>query len=71
MVLPGETIQTGGPDKCDCGTELEIRILRSNAGFYIGTQCDQVCGPWSRESDYYDTREEAEKNLKLGYFGRK
>lgn len=70
MVLPGETIHTGGPDKCDCGTKMELRVLHSPAGYYIGTQCDTACGPWSRESGYYDTKEEAERALKAGGYER-
>jgi hypothetical protein len=71
MVLPEETIQTGGSDKCDCGgVTLKIRILRSQAGYYIGTQCDTACGPWSRESGYYETEEKAAKALTTGSFGR-
>lgn len=58
----GETIHTGAPDTCaDCGKKPELEVLRSNAGFYVGTQCD--CGPYSRESDYYPTREAGEQAL--------
>lgn len=70
MVLPGETIATGGSDTCDCGDKLELRVLQSPAGHYIGTQCDKECGPWSRESGYYNTRVEAETALKKGGYER-
>ena len=43
-----------------CGKRLPLQILRSNAGFYIGTADDD--GPVSRESaEYFSTREEAER----------
>lgn len=61
-MMPGETILTGAPDTCrDCGVELKLEVLRSAAGYYIGTQCD--CGPYSRESGYYMTRDAAQKDL--------
>lgn len=64
MALPGETIGRGASPNCsECGRELPIEVLRSAAGYYIGTFCP-VDGPYSRESyDYYATREEAEKAL--------
>mgnify|MGYP001185797902 CR=1 FL=1 len=61
MVLKGETIYRGAPSKCeDCGTKLELQVL-STCGYYVGTQCQ--CGPFSRETGYYQTREEAEQVL--------
>jgi hypothetical protein len=41
---------------------MEVEVLRSNAGFYIGFMCYN-CGPYSRESGYYPTKEEAQKAL--------
>jgi hypothetical protein len=62
-MMNGETIATGAASKCnDCGVELKLAVHKSAAGFYLGTWCN--CGPYSRESGYYDTREEAEKALK-------
>lgn len=69
-MLPGETIASGASDTCDCGTKMVNRVLKSNAGFYVGTACDAACGPWSRESGYYDTRELAQKALDTNTFGR-
>lgn len=61
-MLPGETIHSGASDKCpDCDTKLVEEVLQSNAGYYIGTRC--CCGPYSRESHYYKTREDAQKDL--------
>lgn len=72
MVLPGETI-TGpdgtGENRCrHCEEQLFLRVCRSNAGYYVGTWCK--CGPYSRESGYYLTREEAQAALDSGVFGR-
>ena len=61
MVLQGETIYRGAPDECeDCGTKLELKVLLTCV-YYVGTQCQ--CGPFSRETGYYATREEAEQVL--------
>lgn len=69
MVLPGETVATGASDTCsDCGTKMELKICHSAAGFYIGYECQ--CGPYSRESSYYKTREQACFDLIHGSFGR-
>jgi hypothetical protein len=59
-MLPGETILSGAPETCpDCGVfVLPFEVLESGAGFYIGTMCND--GPYSRESGYFPTREEAE-----------
>lgn len=72
MVMPGEMILglTGTREiECkDCGQPLIVQVLRSNAGYYLGTQCR--CGPYSRESGYYPSRELAEKASKDNSFGR-
>ena len=65
-MLNGETIASGAPNACpDCKTKLKNKVMRSAAGFYIGTQCK--CGPYSRESHYFGNneagREAAEKAL--------
>jgi len=68
MALPGETI---GKDKaiCDCNKVLELSVLRSNAGYYIGFSCNE-CGPYSRESGYYKKATEAAKALEDNTFER-
>lgn len=69
MVLPKETIARGGDKTCsDCGVTPKLQVCHSQAGYYIGTYCS--CGPYSRESDYYKTRELAEKALAAGGFER-
>jgi hypothetical protein len=68
-MLQGETVASGPPNTCvDCRTKLTNEVLRSAAGYYIGTQCE--CGPYSRESGYYRTYEEAESVLNSGSFFR-
>lgn len=68
MALLGETVGEVNT-RCVCGETLEIKVLRSAAGYYIGFFCDK-CGPYSRESGYYPNRETAERMLHLSYFGR-
>jgi hypothetical protein len=67
MTLPGETIGTGASPRCpDCGIMPAMAVHMSAAGYYIGTWCN--CGPYSRESGYYRTREDAERALMVeGY----
>jgi hypothetical protein len=68
-MINGETIATGARSTCsDCGITLTFDVHRSGAGYYVGTYCD--CGPYSRESGYYRTREEAKVDLDSGEFGR-
>lgn len=69
------------PARCeDCGEALTLQVCHSAAGYYIGTWCS--CGPYSRASDYFRTREAAQAELDLwnkenvrpsgrtpGYFG--
>lgn len=49
------------------GVNLELVVMQSAAGFYLGTFDDE--GPVSREShEYWSTREEAEHALKTKEF---
>ena len=44
------------------GVELGLKVLKSAAGFYLGTYDEE--GPYSRESEeYWETYEEAEAAL--------
>lgn len=62
MALPGETILLGARGTCpDCGVTPVMNCYQSFAGWYVGTYCD--CGPYSRETEYFATREEAEHEL--------
>jgi hypothetical protein len=47
---------------------MEPSVQRSAAGYYVGTWCD--CGPYSRESGYYQTAEEARSALDTGLYWR-
>lgn len=68
-MIEGETIATGAPSVCpDCKHAMELQVLRSAAGHYIGTQC--FCGPYSRESGYFPSREKAQVALDKGIFTR-
>jgi hypothetical protein len=69
MTLPGECVNARETICHECGTELEIDIQKSAAGFYIGFWCGR-CGPYSRESGYYRSYEDAEKALSTGSYGR-
>jgi hypothetical protein len=69
MTVPGECVNDTRTTCFDCQTELHIQVLRSAAGFYIGFFCPR-CGPYSRESGYYRSREEAENALNSGDYWR-
>lgn len=66
-MFPGETIATGASPTCsDCGVTPKLQVCSSPAGYYIGTYCD--CGPYSRETAYYRTRDEAQADLDQAKF---
>lgn len=55
-MIPGESLCSGASDVCDrCRRVVTLAPLSSAAGWYLGTVCD--CGPYSRESIYYPSRE--------------
>jgi len=67
-MLPRETIGNGAKKVCeDCGVKLVPKVLQTCA-YYIGTECN--CGPYSRESEYFKTRAEAQKVLDGMIYGR-
>jgi hypothetical protein len=41
---------------------MKLSVLRTPAGYYLGFWCDNH-GPYSRETNYVRTREEAEEML--------
>jgi len=69
MTQPGECVYATRTACFSCGTELAVKVCVSGAGFYIGFFCSN-CGPYSRESGYFCTREEAEVALNSGNYGR-
>jgi transposase-like protein len=72
-MIHGETVATGASleacDMCDSPAP-KLGVYRSNAGFYIGYKCPGCGQPYSRESGYYNTREEAQKDFDSGVYGR-
>lgn len=49
------------------GYKLELKALKSNSGYYLGTEDEE--GPVSRESEeYWKTKEEAKLALDTGVF---
>jgi hypothetical protein len=69
-MMHGENIATGASPTCsDCGLTPPMAVHQNGRGaYYIGTWCD--CGPYSRESDYFGTHEEAEAALASGRYHR-
>ena len=67
-MMPNETILSGAPAVCeDCHVAPAFGVYLSAAGYYIGTCCN--CGPYSRESGYFPTKEAAEQALKQWHEG--
>ena len=51
-----------------CNVSLQLQVLKSNAGYYIGT-IDPESGPCSRESmEYFPTEQAASTALSSGNF---
>ena len=69
MTLPGECVNDVSTTCHECGTGLTIGVQKSAAGYYLGFLCLE-CGPYSRESGYYRTYEEAERALSTGAYHR-
>jgi hypothetical protein len=69
MTLPGECVRDVETNCVECGAHPEIQVCKSMAGYYVGFWCDR-CGPYSRESGYYQCREEAEIALSNGTYAR-
>lgn len=67
MVMPGETVDTGAPLPYE-GALPEV--LSSGGGRYFIGYNDEDGFPYSRESEYYRTYEEAEEALEAGTYGR-
>lgn len=51
-----------------CGGMPRVGVYRSGHGYYVGSWCR--CGPYSRDSGYYPSREGAEMALPTGASGR-
>lgn len=49
----------------ECGYKLPLKVMRSNAGFYLGTNEGGM--PFSRESaEYFESQSAAEEALATG-----
>lgn len=63
-MYPGESVIQSNIKKCEtCGQALELGVHSSAAGYYIGTVCN--CGPYSRETGYFETYDQAERALQV------
>lgn len=62
MAVKGELKGLGGIECENCGSHLSLQVCKSNAGYYLGYYCE-CCGPYSRETGYFKTREIAEGEL--------
>lgn len=62
MALPGELKGLGGCTCMDCGSHMKLDVQLSGAGYYLGYWCRQ-CGPYSRETGYFATKEDAQDAL--------
>lgn len=62
-MIPGECVGVEGVTCQGYGDhdpiKLELDVLRSGAGYYVGYFCPR-CGPFSRESGYFATEAEAQ-----------
>lgn len=64
MTIENETILSGAAALClDCSRKPDWRVLQSPAGWYVGTICN--CGPYSRETEYFDDENLANEALRL------
>lgn len=68
MALDSEKKTYAGKTCIDCGEVYVLKVCQSFSGYYIGTECE--CGPNSRESRYYPTKEDAQYALDCGEFER-
>jgi hypothetical protein len=64
-MLPGETILSGAPDKDVNPDVSELQVLRSAAGWYVGTVInkDGATFPNTRETSYFSSEAAAERAL--------
>lgn len=53
------------PECDECKQKLKHEVLHTPAGYYIGTFCPN-CGPYSRDTCYFQDKETAEALFKSG-----
>ena len=61
-MIPLKAIHDEETDCDECGEHLVLDVYESGGGFYVGFWCPN-CGPYSRESRYFEKRRYAEKHL--------
>lgn len=60
-MISNETIITGASPVCTgCNIALEPVVIKTS-GYSVRTECE--CGPYSRETEYFKTAEEADEAL--------
>ncbi len=64
MAFPGELLGVNGATCFLCGDEMELEVLSTPAGFYLGYYCEND-GPMGRETNYMPTWEAAEAELEI------
>lgn len=69
-MLPGECVKDTVTICLECGTDLELKVLSSAAGYYLGFLCPKH-GPYSRESGYFVDEDAAKWALVSGAYGRR
>ncbi len=66
MVMSGEVVGMIGrfdQTQCtECRDVLTLQVCRSPAGYYLGYICPN-CGPYSRETGYFQSWDEANEAL--------
>lgn len=67
MALPGETVGTGAPLPYP---DAEPGVMMSAAGYFIG-YTDEDGSPYTRESGYFASYEEADEALVNGNYTRR
>jgi hypothetical protein len=70
MALPNEIVGDKLIECMDCHTKMKFSVQSSAAGFYIGTMCSK-CGPYSRESGYFASKELAQNALDTNSWKRR
>jgi hypothetical protein len=51
-------------EEAEIKTTMKLKVLHTPAGYYLGFWCDNH-GPYSRETHYFRTREEAQNLLDM------
>ena len=66
MALKGELAGWNGATCSCCGRRLDLQVCKSAAAYYLGYFCPE-CGPYSRESEYFEDEQTAQLALEWHY----